>query len=460
MTARVLIVDDILANTKLLEARLAAEYYTVLSVDNGHDAIEICKRGECDIVLLDVMMPNLSGFDVCKILKSDPETLHIPIVLVTALDGARDRVEGLEAGADDFLTKPVSEVALLARVKSLLRLKLLVDELRMRALTAHDVHVEVLFQRVFASPVETDKVLIVDDRQSSADRVRKTLQRAGYNVTVESNAEAVLSIANETDYILAIVNIDLTSYDGLRLCSQIRTLDTARNLPLLAIADESGEERLSKALELGVNDYITRPIDQNELLARSTTQLRRKRYTDFLRESVQNTMEMAIKDALTGLYNRRYLETHLANHVKQAEERGTPLSVLILDIDHFKKVNDTYGHDGGDEILVEFAKRISDNVRRIDLPCRMGGEEFVVIMPETDRELAQSVAERIREVVAENPFKIVSSGLDATVTTSIGIGCYYGQGDSPEFILKRADLGLYRAKAEGRNRVIINEAAA
>ncbi|MEM8839018.1 MAG: response regulator, partial [Pseudomonadota bacterium] len=330
MTARILVVDDLPVNARLLEAKLTAEYYQVTVVDNGHAAIEVCKAGGCDLVLLDVMMPNLSGFEVCRILKSDADTLHIPVVLVTALDAARDRVEGLEAGADDFLTKPVSDVALLARVKSLLRLKLLVDELRMRAATAQDVQLEILYKRVFASPSASDLVLIADDRESSAKRMRDILMRAGYRVVIEQGARRVVDLAIEKNPTLAIVNLDIADYDGLRLCSELRAHQLTRNLPLLAVSDETNEARLSKALDLGVNDYVTRPIEPNELLARAMTQLRRERYTDYLRESVQTTMELAIKDPLTGLYNRRYLQTYLANHVKIAGEKNTPLSLLVL----------------------------------------------------------------------------------------------------------------------------------
>ena len=459
MTGRVLIVDDILVNTKLLEARLLAEYYNVQCVDNGFDAIKIVEAGDCDIVLLDVMMPEITGFDVCRYLKGKAETMHVPIVLVTALDGLSDRIQGLEAGADDFLTKPVREMELLARVKSLLRVKLLVDELRARARTAHDVHLEVMFGRVFAKPALKEKVLIVDDRESQSSRMRKTLERTGYSVKVEPDPQAGLIYAAEEQPILCIVSLDIDGFDGLRICSQFRQLERTRNMPLLAIAAEGAEDKLARALELGVSDFITRPVEPNELAARCMTQLRRRRYSDFLQESVQNTMEMAVKDPLTGLYNRRYMETHMASHVKATAAKKLPLSILILDIDHFKAVNDRYGHDGGDEILKEFAKRIEDNVRRIDLPCRMGGEEFVVIMPETDRDLAFSVAERIREVVEMKPFHITDQGVDAAITTSIGIGCYYDDNDTPETILKRADLALYEAKEGGRNKVIYKEAA-
>lgn len=460
MTGRILVVDDNPTNVKLLEARLSAEYYTVITADNGRDAIDICSRGECDIILLDVMMPEMSGFEVCRILKAEPETLHVPIVLLTALNGVQDRIEGLEAGADDFLTKPFRDLELMARVKSLLRVKLLVDELRMRAMTAHDVHMELLYERVFANPKPDEAVLVVDDRESSASKIRSALMRAGYQVIIEPDPEKAMEYASQEDPILGIVNLDLKNYDGLRLCSQMRQLERTRNLPLLAISDEGEEKQLSRALEMGVNDFVSRPIETNELIARCKTQLRRRRYSDYLRESVQNTMEMAVKDALTGLYNRRYLETHLASHVKIAHEKGTPLSLLILDIDHFKRVNDTYGHDAGDLILKEFAIRMSDNVRRIDLPCRMGGEEFVVIMPETDRELAYSVAERIRDVVAGKPFSTGESGEEIVVTTSVGIGCYVDENDTPESLMKRADVALYEAKHTGRNRVVFEMNAA
>src|SRR5919109_1394464 len=142
MSARILVVDDVPANVKLLEARLSAEYFDVLTASNGAEALDLCSRAECDIILLDVMMPDMDGFEVCRKLKSNPATHFIPVVMVTALDSPTDRVQGLEAGADDFLTKPVSDVALIARVRSLARLKMMTDELRMRALTSREIGIQ------------------------------------------------------------------------------------------------------------------------------------------------------------------------------------------------------------------------------------------------------------------------------------------------------------------------------
>src|SRR5258705_162921 len=171
MTARILVVDDIPANVKLLEARLTAEYFDVTTAMSGAEALEICDRAQCDIVLLDVMMPELDGFEVCARLKANPATHHIPVVMVTALDQPSDRVRGLDAGADDFLTKPVSDIALLARVRSLVRLKMAADELRMRAVTSREIGIN---DPEFAAVSETGtagRVLLVDDRRSSYERL-------------------------------------------------------------------------------------------------------------------------------------------------------------------------------------------------------------------------------------------------------------------------------------------------
>src|SRR5262245_10592522 len=171
MTARVLVVDDVPANVKLLEARLSAEYFDVVTAMSGREGLAICERAECDIVLLDVMMPDMDGFEVCRRLKSNPATHHIPVVMVTALDQPSDRVKGLQAGADDFLTKPVSDVALIARVRPLSRLKLMTDELRMRAVTSRDIGIESPEREAVTETGRGGRILIVDDRPSSSEHI-------------------------------------------------------------------------------------------------------------------------------------------------------------------------------------------------------------------------------------------------------------------------------------------------
>ena len=453
MTARVLVVDDVPANVKLLEARLSAEYFDVVTAMSGAEALAICERAECDLVLLDVMMPDMDGFEVCRRLKTNTATHHIPVLMVTALDQSSDRVRGLEAGADDFLTKPIPELALIARVRSLTRLKMVTDELRMRALTSRDIGIESPEREAVADTGRNGRVLIVDDRPASYERIASMLSKE-HSVDIEPDPNEALFRASDGNYDLLIISLGLENFDGLRLCSQLRSLDRTRNVPILAITEPDNSARMLRGLEIGVNDYLMRPIDKNELLARARSQVRKRRYTERLRDNVQISIEMAITDALTGLFNRRYMENHLGTLVEQAVARGKPLAVLALDIDHFKSINDTYGHDAGDDVLRDFALRIKRSIRGIDLATRCGGEEFIIVMPETDMAVAASVAERLRRRIATEPFAISEGTRTIPVTLSIGIASLRGRDDTPASLLKRADQALYRAKRDGRNRVV------
>jgi len=453
MTARVLVVDDVPANVKLLEARLSAEYFDVTTASNGIEALALCERAECDIILLDVMMPELDGFEVCRKIKSNPLTHHIPVVMVTALDQPSDRVRGLEAGADDFLTKPVTDIALISRVRSLARLKMVTDELRMRAVTSKEIGLQNPDREAMLDTGRGGRVLIVDDRPISYERIVKTLS-AEHTLDVEINPNEALFRSAEGNYDLVVVSLNLQEFDGLRLCSQIRSLERTRNLPILALAESDSTAKLARGLDIGVNDYLVRPVDKNEMLARVRTQVKKKRYTERLRDNMQMSIELAITDGLTGLFNRRYMETHLGTLVDQSAARGKPITVLVLDIDYFKAINDSYGHDAGDDVLREFALRIRKATRNIDLACRYGGEEFVIVMPETDMAVATAVAERLRRRIATEPFAIQKGARHLEVTISIGIAALSGINDNAATILKRADQALYRAKRDGRNRVV------
>jgi two-component system cell cycle response regulator len=450
MSARILVVDDIEANVRLLEAKLTAEYYEVSSAMDGPTALAMAARDLPDIILLDVMMPGMDGFTVCRKLKEDPITRHIPVVLITALDGRSDRIQGLESGASDFLTKPIDDVMLFARVRSLTRFKLVIDELRQREASGRRMGV------IAGAAARLDglggRVLIVDDNERQAQRVAAELG-VEHRPVIESDPEkAKISAGGPVD--LVIVNAAAKSFDGLRFTASLRSEERSRQLPVLAMVDPDDRNRMVKALEIGVNDILSRPIDPQELSARVKTQIQRKRYTDYLRNNLDHSLELAVTDQLTGLHNRRYMTGQLDSLVKRATMGGEPASALLIDIDFFKKINDTFGHDIGDEVLREFALRLASNVRAIDLPCRYGGEEFVVIMPETQLGDALRIAERIRNHVAGSPFRVGPGREMLTVTISIGVSATAGEGDTPEALLKRADEGVYQAKASGRNAVV------
>jgi two-component system cell cycle response regulator len=421
MTARILVVDDILPNVKLLEAKLSAEYFDVLTASDGETAVEIATTEMPDLILLDVMMPGMDGFQVCQLLRADPKTRHIPIVMVTALSDVSDRVRGLESGADDFLSKPVNDVALFARVRSLVRLKMMMDELRLRQATSGNG--EIFDEESLGGEDETEnaRILLVEGNEFLADKLTEYLNGAGHTVDLSCRPEEGLSRGREESYDMIIVSLIIDGEDGLRLCSQFRSQEQTRHVPILLVLDDVDLPKLAKGLELGVNDYLVKPIDENELLARTRTQIRRRRYHDKLREMLESSVSMAYTDALTGVYNRRYMSAHLDRKIMEIADAAKPVSIMIFDIDHFKQVNDTYGHAAGDEVLREIAARVTDNVRDFDLVARYGGEEFVVIMPNTAPEVAHMVAERLRKRIAGKPFEIAERDEPLSVTVSIGV---------------------------------------
>jgi two-component system cell cycle response regulator len=454
MTARILVVDDVEPNVRLLEAKLTLEYYEVLTATDGPTALEVASRERPDLILLDVMMPGMDGFETCRRLKAIPELRHVPVVLVTALDGREDRIRGLEAGADDFVTKPIDDLVLMARVRSLTRLKAIVDELRDREESSRRLGVDAdAAGRLRATG---GRVLIVDDSERQAAKMLERLSEE-HRPAIESDPAVALEAA-KGGLDLMIVNLQAAEFDGLRLIAQARSTEAARRTPVLAVVDPIDRPRMVKALELGANDILMRPVDVEELQARARTLIRRKRYADFLRQKLDYSLEMAVTDALTGLHNRRYMAGQLQALVGRAAQGGETVSILVLDIDHFKAVNDGFGHDAGDEVLREFAVRVATNVRAVDLPCRMGGEEFVVVMPGAPIEAAVRVADRIRRDVAEVPFRVLDGEAALDVTVSIGVATVAGPDDTPEALLKRADDGVYEAKARGRDQVVARAA--
>jgi len=456
MTARILVVDDIPANVKLLEAKLSAEYYEVLTATSGQECIDLATERLPDLILLDVMMPGMDGFETCQRLKANNTTAYIPVVMVTALSEVSDRVRGLEAGADDFLSKPVNDTALFARVRSLLRLKMMMDELRVRQETSGQLGM------MEGEEVETGdnaRVLVVETSDFTANRIIRHLEEAGHSAQRARSGEEALAQGADNDFDLIVVGIDLDGEDGLRLCSQLRSNEATRHLPILMVLEDMDLPRLAKGLDLGVTDYLVKPLDRGELLARTRTQVRRRRYHDRLRQRIRKSVSMAFTDPLTGLFNRRYLTTHIDRKLLDLAEGGKQLSVAILDVDYFKPVNDTHGHAAGDDVLVLLSQVATANLRSVDLVARYGGEEFVIVMPETTAEQAAKIMDRLRHRIEQTDFPVNGGEKSLNVTVSIGIAATDNADDMAEDILERADAALYRAKNGGRNRCAVADAA-
>jgi two-component system cell cycle response regulator len=448
MTARILIVDDVPANTRLLEAKLVAEYYQVGSARDGFEALAVASEWQPDLILLDIMMPGMDGYECCRKLKEATKTLHIPVVMVTALGEPEERLRGLEAGADDFLTKPVEYDTLMARVRSLVRLKRLLDEWRARGETARALGLTA--EGVLIPSVAGARALIVDDWDLGALAIQDALSLDRIAPGRARDSAEALALTAAMPFDLIVISLSLVNQDPLKLISMLRASDATHETPILLVAEPEERDRILRGFELGANDWLTLPIDENELRARARNQIRRKFYQDRLRSDLGASLEMALTDPLTGLYNQRYLRRHLAGLMDGGS--GRELAVLMVDVDHFKSVNDRFGHAAGDRALRLIADVLRANTRIFDSLARYGGEEFVVVMPGAGFDDATTAGERLRHAVEQIHF--TTDNVARTIlTVSIGVAWTAGVAATPDTILHAADIALYAAKRGGRNRV-------
>jgi two-component system, cell cycle response regulator len=248
--------------------------------------------------------------------------------------------------------------------------------------------------------------------------------------------------------------------DGLRLVSALRARTETRHSAIILIVGPNCLAVAAQGLELGASDYIMEPFDMNELVARLRSQMRRKRLSDQLRTNMRDGLKMAVIDPLTGLFNRRYATQHMSGIIERAKTAALPFAVMIMDLDRFKSINDRWGHDAGDAVLTEFSRRLRENVRGVDLVARLGGEEFLLVMPDTSSAAAAAAAERVRRAVELVPFSLRGGDGTTNVTVSIGAVMSGEAAPSAECLIRLADEALYASKAQGRNRVSFARIAA
>jgi len=448
MTAQVLIVDDIEANAQILSIVAQDQYYAVLTARNGIEAIACAQNWQPDVIILDVMMPELDGYETCRRLKADERTMHIPVVMVTALDGAAEKLRGLECGADDFLTRPIDTETFLARVKGLVRLKQLFDEWRARHETTRALGLAP--EPLDRVEVSGTRALIVDDWDLGAASVEKALAEDGVQTVRAANEEEAIAIGASHPLSLIVINLSMRGFEPLRLASRLRANVASRDIPLLLIAEPDHRDLVLRGFDLGVNDWISRPLNPNELRVRARNQIRRKLYQDRLRSALDGALKMALTDPLTGLYNRRYFMRHLEG-VLSARQLAN-VALLMIDVDSFKIVNDRFGHQAGDAALELLGERLRLEARAVDLIARLGGEEFAVVMIGAGLNEVAATAERIRAKLAAEEFAPAHESA-FPLTVSIGAAVAQACDIGMDKLMRAADRALYLAKARGRNRV-------
>jgi two-component system cell cycle response regulator len=300
------------------------------------------------------------------------------------------------------------------------------------------------------------RALVVDDFEPSVLLMQDALAREGVLTGRAASEAEVFQLTAAMPFDLVVLSLSLAGEDPLRLASRLRADDRTHDLPLLLIADPEQKGRMLRGFDLGANDWLLRPVDENELRARARNQIRRKIYQDRLRADLGHALEMALTDPLTGFYNQRYLMRHLRGLLTAGQPQG--IAVMMVDVDHFKSVNDRWGHPIGDQALRAVADALRRRIRVFDSIARYGGEEFAVVMPGTDASDALSAAERLRQAIVEMQFS-PEPGVHHPLTISIGVSCSDDPAMTPERLLRAADQALYRAKRGGRNRVEFEPAA-
>ncbi|GAM09230.1 response regulator PleD [Geobacter sp. OR-1] len=299
-------------------------------------------------------------------------------------------------------------------------------------------------------------MLIIDDSDKVREQIIHTLQSVSFcdqYLEARDGLEGFKILIDNPTIDLILCDLEMPRMDGFKFITMVRSRDDLKSIPVIILTARETRELKIKGLEQGASDYVTKPFDPGELVARVKVQLKLKLLQDELKRSNEMLKELSNTDPLTQLFNRRYMMEVLDREIQRTARKGSPISILLIDIDHFKKVNDTYGHQLGDVVLVNVANVIRKYLRTYDVAARYGGEEFVAILPETPLDEAITVAERIRAATQQSSFSNKLQSLKITI--SIGVATFPMPGlDSVDDLIRIADEGLYRAKSEGRNRVI------
>ena len=448
--AKILIVDDEPMNVKLMRLiLLSAEKYEVLEACDGNSAIKKVNEAKIDLILLDVMMPDLNGYEVIKILKNNPQTKSIPIILVTALSGQNDRMQGFNVGADEFISKPVNKIELLARIQSLLQLRQYQEQL--------NLHVRFEKNEIYSAREDNkrQRVLLVEDNEKDIKLFQNLVKNEPFELVLTRSGEEAIEIVSSEKIDLVLQDILLPGINGFDVCHHIKHKKETADIQIVMITCLSDLENRLKSISYGVDDFLVKPIDSRELKARINVLLKKKACLDQIHSHFNEALGMAITDGPTGLYNHIYFKRYLETEIERSLNKNYPIALVMMDLDNFKKYNDTLGHFVGDKILQEFAFIIKNNVREIDLPARYGGEEFAIVFPYLEKESILHITERIQNALRDHVFPVECNSPLGNITTSIGVAFCPSDAITASDLIDKADFMLYRAKKAGKNRTCI-----
>ena len=454
MSARILIVDDVAGNRIVQQARLTAAFYDPIPAADGMTCLALAREERPDLILLDLGLPDIPGLEVLQRLRRDPVTRDIPVIALTTGDTAEERLAAFAAGADDVMDRPANERVLLARLRNLLRLK---------AESEFPSTEGLAIAGLAEAPIAFDPqgVIAVVGSDPENPLWSRLAGQVRDRILMVSRREALADIGSSPE--VFILHDDGRNPSGtLRLLSELKSHQATRHAAVCVIGPAGEGDEAAMAFDLGADDAVGPGVTAEELALRTRGLLRRKRQSDGRRARMQDGLRLAMRDPLTGLYNRRCAAPQLAAIAARAREEGSQFAVMVMDLDRFKQVNDAYGHAAGDQVLVEVARRLSANLRETDVLARIGGEEFLAILPQSCMTVARRVAERLCQAMDDQPIRLLS-GEDLRVTVSIGVAVAGASGEDSyaiDGLVEQADLALLESKGAGRNQVTYRMAAA
>ena len=467
MTGRILIVDAVATNRIVLKSKLVAACYVPLLATDGRACLTTARRDRPQLILLDLHLSDMPGIEVLRQLRADPLTAAIPVIIWSGDMTGAERLAAIEAGADDVVPKSIDDHGLLARVRGLMRSSHAVE-----AMQQDNPAMGLLGLAEAAQPFSgPGLVAIVSDRPDRAMRLRRDLQRhCSDRIVTMSRLDALadqgVALAQDRGVDVFVVDGDPGGPEGgLRLVADLRSRQSTLNAAIAVLAGPD-EGQSAVAFDMGANDLWSDRMDPHEQALRLRRLIQRKREADRLRSSVEDGLRLAMVDPLTGLHNRRFAMSQLAAMMTRSRDQSASLSVMVIDLDRFKSVNDRWGHAAGDAVLVAVSARLAGSLRDGDLLARVGGEEFLVALPDTPLPAAAALAERLRDSVRGTRIAL-PSGEQVQVTVSIGLAAQDPQGgfrltiaETVAQVVERADHALLIAKSAGRNQVTVGRTAA
>ncbi len=464
MVGKILIIDSVMTNRVILRVKLASAGYSACVAATGTEGLQLATQFAPDLIVLDMDLPDMTAPEVMAALRPDLRLRDCIVIMVSTKADTATRIAAFSAGCDAFLAKPIVEQSLLSRVRNFMRKDGQLKQLGMSA----DGATLLGFSDASAPYQPPARIILVAPKSDSTAILRRNLERYLHHAIDWLPAEMMQAASRneiaETD-LIAIMSDPANPTAALRMMSDLRSHQNTRDTAYcLLFSTEQENQDSDIAYDLGTDAVIEAHVGPEECALRLNRLVYRKRLADRTRAHIQSNLQLAMVDALTGLHNRRFCMAQLSNIVMDSALTGTSFAVMVIDIDHFKSVNDHWGHAAGDAVLIEVGKRLTQVLRQGDLLARIGGEEFVVALPNANLSEARTVAERLRSAIKDTHFDLPKNGA-TNMTISIGMSLAIADANitadaMTQLVLCAADEALMASKADGRNKVTLGRNAA